>query len=162
MEFSSRPQEIREKQPYSYSPINSPRSNGTNTNTKTNTNSSVCSTNTNTTNNNSSGVQIPTTPKLTTPRSDPNPYPTTFVQADTTNFKHVVQMLTGSSETVSHQSSPKPTTTHHHHHPTAIKIQPFCPPPTKASTSHQSKQPLPKSKASSSMRGGAPISKTPS
>ncbi|VVA16717.1 PREDICTED: VQ [Prunus dulcis] len=120
MEFTSRPQEIREKQPYSYSPINSPRSNGTNTNTKTNTNSSVCSSNTNnnnSNNNNSSGVQIPTTPKLTTPRSDPNPYPTTFVQADTTNFKHVVQMLTGSSETVSHQSSPKPTTTHHHHHP---------------------------------------------
>ncbi|KAL9661188.1 hypothetical protein QQ045_026010 [Rhodiola kirilowii] len=34
-------------------------------------------------------------------RSEPNnPYPTTFVQADTTSFKQVVQMLTGSSQTV--------------------------------------------------------------
>ncbi|XP_074341134.1 VQ motif-containing protein 4-like isoform X2 [Apium graveolens] len=33
-------------------------------------------------------------------RSDPNnPYPTTFVQADTSSFKQVVQMLTGTSET---------------------------------------------------------------
>ncbi|KAG6416599.1 hypothetical protein SASPL_124032 [Salvia splendens] len=32
-------------------------------------------------------------------RSDPNnPYPTTFVQADTSSFKQVVQMLTGSTE----------------------------------------------------------------
>ncbi|KAJ8491677.1 hypothetical protein OPV22_013398 [Ensete ventricosum] len=29
-----------------------------------------------------------------------NPYPTTFVQADTSSFKQVVQMLTGSAETV--------------------------------------------------------------
>ncbi|RDY09782.1 VQ motif-containing protein 4, partial [Mucuna pruriens] len=48
-------------------------------------------------NNNSIGIQIPTTPK-TLPRSD-SPYPTTFVQADTSTFKQVVQMLTGSSET---------------------------------------------------------------
>ncbi|EPS64650.1 hypothetical protein M569_10128, partial [Genlisea aurea] len=27
-----------------------------------------------------------------------NPYPTTFIQADTSNFKQVVQMLTGSSD----------------------------------------------------------------
>ncbi|CAM8984979.1 unnamed protein product [Rhodiola kirilowii] len=40
----------------------------------------------------------PLTPKAIT-RSDPSsPYPTTFVQADTTSFKQVVQMLTGSSE----------------------------------------------------------------
>ncbi|XP_041026099.1 VQ motif-containing protein 4 [Juglans microcarpa x Juglans regia] len=39
-----------------------------------------------------------------------NPYPTTFVQADTSSFKQVVQMLTGSSETARHASSPKPTT----------------------------------------------------
>ncbi|XP_057797508.1 VQ motif-containing protein 4-like [Salvia miltiorrhiza] len=33
-------------------------------------------------------------------RSEPNnPYPTTFVQADTSSFKQVVQMLTGSTET---------------------------------------------------------------
>ncbi|KAK9051698.1 hypothetical protein SSX86_028326 [Deinandra increscens subsp. villosa] len=40
------------------------------------------------------------------PRPDPNnPYPTTFVQADTTSFKKVVQMLTGSSETVKQAAS---------------------------------------------------------
>ncbi|CAN6558150.1 unnamed protein product [Malus baccata var. baccata] len=109
MEYtSSRPQEFREK-PYSYSPINSPRTN----NNGTATNASVCSSSS------SSAVaaQIPTTPKVSTPRSDSNPYPTTFVQADSSSFKHVVQMLTGSSETVTHQPSPKPTTaTHHHHH----------------------------------------------
>ena len=60
--------------------------------------------NNNCTNNNSIGIQIPTTPK-TIPRSDSttNPYPTTFVQADTSTFKHVVQMLTGSSETTNPQ-----------------------------------------------------------
>ncbi|KAK9049680.1 hypothetical protein SSX86_031351 [Deinandra increscens subsp. villosa] len=42
----------------------------------------------------------PSPPPTPIPRSDPNhPYPTTFVQADTTSFKKVVQMLTGSSET---------------------------------------------------------------
>ncbi|XP_020232578.1 VQ motif-containing protein 19 [Cajanus cajan] len=48
-------------------------------------------------NNNNIGIQIPTTPK-SIPRSDSTPYPTTFVQADTSTFKQVVQMLTGSSE----------------------------------------------------------------
>ncbi|KAE9591728.1 hypothetical protein Lal_00038831 [Lupinus albus] len=39
-------------------------------------------------------------------RSDStNPYPTTFVQADTSSFKQVVQMLTGSSETAKQASS---------------------------------------------------------
>ncbi|KAL4280599.1 hypothetical protein GQ457_03G036870 [Hibiscus cannabinus] len=38
-----------------------------------------------------------------------NPYPTTFVQADTSSFKQVVQMLTGSSETAKLASSTKPT-----------------------------------------------------
>ncbi|OIW06099.1 hypothetical protein TanjilG_29855 [Lupinus angustifolius] len=46
--------------------------------------------------------QVPTTPPMTPktiPRSDSNnPYPTTFVQADTSSFKQVVQMLTGSQE----------------------------------------------------------------
>lgn len=38
--------------------------------------------------------------------SDPNnPYPTTFVQADTTSFKSVVQMLTGSSQTLKHATT---------------------------------------------------------
>ncbi|KAL8249463.1 hypothetical protein R6Q59_006331 [Mikania micrantha] len=42
----------------------------------------------------------PSPPPTPVARSDPNhPHPTTFVQADTTSFKKVVQMLTGSSET---------------------------------------------------------------
>lgn len=46
------------------------------------------------------------TPKLIT-RSEPNsPYPTTFVQANTSSFKQVVQMLTGSSETAKQASKP--------------------------------------------------------
>ncbi|XP_047327262.1 VQ motif-containing protein 4-like [Impatiens glandulifera] len=40
----------------------------------------------------------PTTPKPITRSTEPNnPYPTTFVQADTASFKQVVQMLTGST-----------------------------------------------------------------
>ncbi|GMH19526.1 hypothetical protein Nepgr_021367 [Nepenthes gracilis] len=38
-----------------------------------------------------------------------NPYPTTFVQADTSSFKHVVQMLTGSSETTKQVAQARPT-----------------------------------------------------
>ncbi|XP_010499342.1 PREDICTED: VQ motif-containing protein 4-like [Camelina sativa] len=65
----------------------------------------------------------PTTPTrhvTTTTRSESgNPYPTTFVQADTSSFKQVVQMLTGSSDRpTKHGSSLKPNpTTHHHHQP---------------------------------------------
>ncbi|KAK9267475.1 hypothetical protein L1049_009901 [Liquidambar formosana] len=50
----------------------------------------------------------PPPPKPIT-RSETNPYPTTFVQADTSSFKQVVQMLTGSSETAKQASSIKPT-----------------------------------------------------
>ncbi|KAH7859250.1 hypothetical protein Vadar_033645 [Vaccinium darrowii] len=55
--------------------------------------------------------QTPTTPKPITPRSEPNnnnnnPYPTTFVQADTHSFKQVVQMLTGSSSSSSSKPDP--------------------------------------------------------
>ncbi|TKY49115.1 VQ motif-containing protein 4 [Spatholobus suberectus] len=83
MEISSRFQE-RENHNHP-SPMNSPTSNVSNCMSSSNSN----------------GIQIPTpplTPK-TIPRSDSNPYPTTFVQADTSTFKQVVQMLTGSSET---------------------------------------------------------------
>ncbi|KAK6154350.1 hypothetical protein DH2020_008598 [Rehmannia glutinosa] len=52
---------------------------------------------------------IPTPPLTPTPKprsNETNPnYPTTFVQADTTTFKHVVQMLTGSSDTAKPPSS---------------------------------------------------------
>ncbi|KAG2681898.1 hypothetical protein I3843_11G165500 [Carya illinoinensis] len=87
MEKTSKPQE--RENPF---PINSPTSNVIN---------SACSSNSN-------GLQNPTpplTPKAI-PRSDSNPYPTTFVQADTSTFKQVVQMLTGSSETP--KPSPRP------------------------------------------------------
>ncbi|KAE8713056.1 VQ motif-containing protein 33 [Hibiscus syriacus] len=85
----------------SSSPLNSPHSNGTNNNS------------------NSNGVvQIHTPPLTPIPisRSETNPYPTTFVQADTTTFKQVVQMLTGSSETPKQASSKPPTQQHQHHH----------------------------------------------
>ncbi|RWR96237.1 VQ motif-containing protein 4 [Cinnamomum micranthum f. kanehirae] len=52
----------------------------------------------NSSNSSSSSNGIPLTPK-TIPRSETNIYPTTFIQADTSSFKQVVQMLTGSSET---------------------------------------------------------------
>ncbi|XP_019465070.1 PREDICTED: VQ motif-containing protein 33-like isoform X1 [Lupinus angustifolius] len=86
MEISSRLQlQHRENQ----SPMNSPRTSFNNSN-------------------NSIGLHVPNTPPMTpktVPRSDSNnPYPTTFVQADSSTFKQVVQMLTGSQE------STKPTT----------------------------------------------------
>ncbi|GMI82355.1 MPK3/6-targeted VQP 1 [Hibiscus trionum] len=63
--------------------------------------------------NNNTGPPPPTPPsqhpKPITRSESANPYPTTFVQADTSSFKQVVQMLTGSSETAKLASSPKPT-----------------------------------------------------
>ncbi|KAL7087642.1 hypothetical protein ACP275_13G080200 [Erythranthe tilingii] len=50
----------------------------------------------------------PLTPKPISRSNDNNPYPTTFVQADTTTFKQVVQMLTGSSETAKLASKTEP------------------------------------------------------
>ncbi|KAI0496966.1 hypothetical protein KFK09_023292 [Dendrobium nobile] len=47
----------------------------------------------------------PATPKSIPRPIDPNPYPTTFIQADTTSFKQVVQMLTGSAETAAKQTA---------------------------------------------------------
>ncbi|KAM5588208.1 VQ motif-containing protein 4 [Rosa sericea] len=63
------------------------------------------SSSTSSTNSNNNGLQAPPTtptaqpPKPMTRSDSANPYPTTFVQADTSSFKQVVQMLTGSSET---------------------------------------------------------------
>ncbi|XP_027338694.1 VQ motif-containing protein 4-like [Abrus precatorius] len=57
----------------------------------------------------SNGLHSQTQPPKPTTRSEPgNPYPTTFVQADTCSFKQVVQMLTGSSETAKQASCSKP------------------------------------------------------
>ncbi|KAL5997683.1 hypothetical protein ACLOJK_008613 [Asimina triloba] len=72
-------------------------------------NPSIIQTSPNTSNTSSSGSGsssngIPLAPKTIT-RADNAPYPTTFIQADTSSFKHVVQMLTGSSETTSKQPS---------------------------------------------------------
>ncbi|GMJ13877.1 MPK3/6-targeted VQP 1 [Hibiscus trionum] len=59
---------------------------------------------------NNGAVRIHTPPLTPIPtRSETNPYPTTFVQADTTTFKQVVQMLTGSSETAKQASSKNPS-----------------------------------------------------
>ena len=55
---------------------------------------------------NNNAIQMPTpplTPK-TISRFDSNPYPTTFVQADTSTFKQVVQMLAGSSDSIKQAS----------------------------------------------------------
>lgn len=73
----------------------------------------------------------PPPPKLL-PRSDSNPYPTTFVQADTSNFKHVVQMLTGSSE------SPRPP-----HPPTPSSKPSSIPPPPQESFQSSKNFPIP-------------------
>ncbi|XP_054778882.1 VQ motif-containing protein 4-like [Prosopis cineraria] len=70
--------------------------------------SSNCSTTTSGSSNN--GVH----PPKSITRSEPgSPYPTTFVQADTSSFKQVVQMLTGSSKpAASNSSDPSPAKTH--------------------------------------------------
>ncbi|XWS28019.1 hypothetical protein CRYUN_Cryun25bG0030100 [Craigia yunnanensis] len=111
---------VQENRNFPSSPLNSPHSNR---------------------NNNSSNgvVQIHTPPLTPIPisRSETNPYPTTFVQADTTTFKQVVQMLTGSSETAK-QASLKPPTQqqnqHHHHHHLQQQQQQQDPPlPSKSS-----------------------------
>ncbi|KAI3457451.1 hypothetical protein Pfo_014114 [Paulownia fortunei] len=91
---SSRPQD-RENP----SPTTSPNSNGGS--------SSITS-------NGSSLQLIPTPPLTPTPKPisrshETNPYPTTFVQADTSTFKQVVQMLTGSSETAKQASKTDPS-----------------------------------------------------
>ncbi|XP_019153814.1 PREDICTED: VQ motif-containing protein 4-like [Ipomoea nil] len=52
--------------------------------------------------NNGSGTSPPLTPRSEVAN---NPYPTTFVQADTSSFKQVVQMLTGSSDAAKNPSS---------------------------------------------------------
>ncbi|KAL2496417.1 VQ motif-containing protein motif-containing protein 4 [Forsythia ovata] len=87
MEIISRAQERENNQ----SPTTSPNSNGSSSNSY-------------------GSLQVPTPPLTPNPipRSDTNPYPTTFVQADTSTFKQVVQMLTGSSETA--QKASKSTT----------------------------------------------------
>ncbi|KAK4751629.1 hypothetical protein SAY87_005111 [Trapa incisa] len=108
------------RETYQFSPFNSPRGN-TNIISTTLHGRAVVAVHSSfssatVANNGGIALEIPTatapiTPRSMIPRSEPmSPYPTTFVQADTSNFKHVVQMLTGSSETVTknhpHQQVP--------------------------------------------------------
>ncbi|KAL2344059.1 hypothetical protein Fmac_005344 [Flemingia macrophylla] len=57
------------------------------------------------TSSNAAAPPSPYPPKPVTRSESGNPYPTTFVQADTSSFKQVVQMLTGSTETAKQASS---------------------------------------------------------
>eukprot|EP00262_Sarcandra_glabra_P022167 TRINITY_DN96_c0_g4_i1.p1 TRINITY_DN96_c0_g4~~TRINITY_DN96_c0_g4_i1.p1 ORF type:complete len:237 (-),score=41.24 TRINITY_DN96_c0_g4_i1:161-871(-) len=64
----------------------------------------------------SSSNGVPLTPPAPSPKpisrseTNNNAYPTTFIQADTSSFKQVVQMLTGSSETAKNASkTPDPS-----------------------------------------------------
>ncbi|KAK2423620.1 VQ motif-containing protein [Trifolium repens] len=124
MEITSRFHHERENP----SPMNSPKSNVSNCMSSSNSNSN--------------GIQIPTpplTPK-TIPRSDSNPYPTTFVQADTTTFKQVVQMLTGSSETTTPTTAPTtptPTTKQQHQDLQPQQTRNFNIPPIKTAPKKQ-------------------------
>ncbi|XVE50230.1 hypothetical protein DITRI_Ditri01bG0145200 [Diplodiscus trichospermus] len=106
---------VQENRNLASSPLNSPHTNG-------HPNSS------------SNGVvQIHTPPLTPVPisRSETNPYPTTFVQADTTTFKQVVQMLTGSSETAKQASTKPPTQQHQHQQQQQLQQDP--PLPSKSS-----------------------------
>uniref|UniRef100_A0A2P2JW04 Uncharacterized protein MANES_03G109400 n=1 Tax=Rhizophora mucronata TaxID=61149 RepID=A0A2P2JW04_RHIMU len=112
MENTTRAQEAKNP-----SPLNSPHSSGSN-----------------------NAVQIHTPPLTPIPisRSDTNPYPTTFVQADTSTFKQVVQMLTGSTETAKQASSrTTPSTTTQDPGPTPPISRNFNIPPIKSTPKKQ-------------------------
>ncbi|GAU42905.1 hypothetical protein TSUD_86430 [Trifolium subterraneum] len=82
--------------------IKSPRNNFPSPRHSHSSSSSSSNSNNNTNNGTTTTVLNPLSPYPPKPitRSEPgNPYPTTFVQADPSSFKHVVQMLTGSTET---------------------------------------------------------------
>lgn len=129
MEISSRVHQERENNNYqkSCSPMNSPKSNVSNCMSSSN---NTCT--------------PPLTPK-TIPRSDnSNPYPTTFVQADTSTFKQVVQMLTGSSETTTPtpktsllSSSKQPQPQHHQQPQDLLPSRNFNIPPIKTAPKKQ-------------------------
>jgi hypothetical protein len=88
-----------------------------------NSHSSTSSSNSTTTTTNAPPLQPPLpSPKPITRSESANPYPTTFVQADTSSFKQVVQMLTGSPRPTSTQPDPLPKT--HAHNIPPIKTMP--------------------------------------
>ncbi|KAL6851595.1 hypothetical protein ACP4OV_020159 [Aristida adscensionis] len=59
---------------------------------------------------------VPPSPRPVPRVIDTTPFPTTFVQADTTSFKQVVQMLTGADTPPPSPSPQKPAKSHSHHH----------------------------------------------
>ena len=67
-----------------------------------------------------SQAPVPPSPKPVPRIIDTTPFPTTFVQADTANFKQVVQRLTGSdtppTPAAAQQKPAKSSHGHHHHH----------------------------------------------
>ncbi|CAI0408398.1 unnamed protein product [Linum tenue] len=70
--------------------------------------SPLASPNGNFSNTNGGGHQIPRSDYHHHHHHHMNPYPTTFVQANTSTFKQVVQILTGSADTAKQASSPRP------------------------------------------------------
>ncbi|KDP20982.1 hypothetical protein JCGZ_21453 [Jatropha curcas] len=118
METSSRHQENHNPQ----SLIPSPNSHSSTSS------SNSSSTTTTTTNNGLHGNQPPLpSPKAITRSESANPYPTTFVQADTSSFKQVVQMLTGSpkpTNTAAAITQPDPSPKSHSHNIPPIKSIP--------------------------------------
>uniref|UniRef100_A0A6N2KGS8 VQ domain-containing protein n=1 Tax=Salix viminalis TaxID=40686 RepID=A0A6N2KGS8_SALVM len=79
----------------------SPNSHSSSSSSNSNSSSTTATTNNAALNNNINYPPPLPSPKPISRSESTNPYPTTFVQADTSSFKQVVQMLTG---------SPKPTT----------------------------------------------------
>ncbi|KAI5662544.1 hypothetical protein M9H77_21867 [Catharanthus roseus] len=142
MEITSKPQE-RENP----SPINSPNNSNRSCSSSNNNNNCI--------NGGSSSLhhQIQTPPLTPKPisRSEPNPYPTTFVQADTTTFKQVVQMLTGSSETAKSASKSPPSDP-----PSSATTKGCCIPPIK--TGGQKKQGFKLYERRNSLKNGLMIS----
>ncbi|CAD6271556.1 unnamed protein product [Miscanthus lutarioriparius] len=63
-----------------------------------------------------SQAPVPPSPKPVPRIIDTTPFPTTFVQADTANFKQVVQRLTGSDTPPPAAQKPAKSHGHHHHH----------------------------------------------
>jgi len=88
--------------------MKSPRNNNTSLPSPRYSHSSCSSSNSNNNNNNGTIHHNPPSPYPPKPitRSEPgSPYPTTFVQADPSSFKQVVQMLTGSTETTTSKTT---------------------------------------------------------
>ncbi|CAN8313470.1 unnamed protein product [Cochlearia groenlandica] len=109
---------------YRESPIQSPRFHNNNNNS--------CSSSTTESNN-----KPPTTPTrhVTTRSESTNPYPTTFVQADTSSFKQVVQMLTGSTLNPNPTHLPDPRTDPRSNSSSSFSIPPIKAVPNKKQSS---------------------------